>query len=33
MMKRKSLLIKTAVLLWEEATNWHDLWDEKGVIT
>jgi diketogulonate reductase-like aldo/keto reductase len=26
-------LIKGHVFLWESAKDWHDLWDENGVIT
>ncbi|MDC7245937.1 MAG: aldo/keto reductase [Sphaerochaetaceae bacterium] len=30
---RNCRLIKGHVFLWENATDWHDLWDENGVIT
>ena len=26
-------LIKGQVFLWEGANDWHDLWDEDGIIT
>jgi alcohol dehydrogenase (NADP+) len=30
---RNCRLIKGQVFLWPNAKDWHDLWDENGVIT
>ena len=30
---RNCRLIKGQVFLWDGSTDWHDLWDENGVIT
>jgi diketogulonate reductase-like aldo/keto reductase len=31
-LERNSRLVKGQVFLWEGAKDWHDLWDEDGVI-
>lgn len=32
MLEKNNRLVKGQVFLWEGATDWHDLWDEDGVI-
>lgn len=31
-LERNNRLVKGQVFLWEGAKDWHDLWDEDGVI-
>ena len=31
-LEKNNRLVKGQVFLWEGATDWHDLWDEDGVI-
>ena len=32
-LERGNRLVKGHVFLWENAKDWHDLWDEDGLIT